>query len=155
MQQSGGQALSTYRLSLAHVLRALAPLSVLLGAGWLVVSLLDLQALARGFWTGVTGVALALCAIVLLRPPALLRLTVDGYQISLVRGAGAKVARWADVMSVATQPVGGATCLVIMLRGGRTSVLPLSLLGACQGEAERDVQRRLDSAHGRRRVDRL
>ncbi|MBA2443718.1 MAG: hypothetical protein H0V49_00065 [Nocardioidaceae bacterium] len=149
---SGGATASTYRLGLAHLLRACAPLCLVLGVTWLVVALLDAAAPVRVVLTVITVGVLALCALFLLRPPAVLRLTTEGYAISLVRGAGVKAAPWSEVASVATQPVGGATSLVITLRNGRTSIMPLSLLGAQQATAQGDVRVRLNSAHGYRRL---
>ena len=147
-----GQALSTYRLARAHVIRAAGPLSLVLGALWLLAALLDTSVPTRLTLSVVTVVVGAVCALLLLRPPAVLRLTSSGYRIALVRGAGVKAAQWVDVASAATAPVGGAVALVFTLNDGHTSTLPLSLLGAQQGEAHRDVRRRLNSAHGYRRL---
>ncbi|MBA2573899.1 MAG: hypothetical protein H0V02_03815 [Nocardioidaceae bacterium] len=147
-----GQALSTYRLARAHVIRAVGALSLVLGVLWLLVALLDTSVPTRLTLSVVTVVIAAVCALLLLRPPAVLRLTRGGYGIALVRGAGVKEAEWVDVASVATAPVGGAVALVLTLNDGQTSTLPLSLLGAQQVEAQRDVRRRLNSAHGYRRL---
>ncbi len=149
--RSEGQA-STYRLARAHVFRAVGPLSLVLGVAWLLTTLLDASAPTRLTLSVVTVGMAVVCALLLLRPPAVLRLNRVGYGIALVRGAGTKAAEWTDVASVATQPVGGAVALVVALQDGRTSILPLSLLGAQQGEAQRDVRRRLDTAHGYRRL---
>lgn len=149
---SEGRLSSTYRLSRAHVARAVGPLSLALGVSWLLMTLLEASAPVRLTWALGTAALVGLCVLLFLRPPAVLRLTSDGFRVGFVRGADAKQASWPDVASVETSPVSGAVSLVLSLHDGRTSIVPLSLLGDRQEVAQQDVHERLNTAHGYRRL---
>lgn len=56
------------------------------------------------------------------------RLDQLGYEVRLVRGAGVKRARWVDVVEAATAEVHGARCVVLSLRDGRTTTIPVGVL---------------------------
>ncbi len=146
-------ASSTYRLGTAHVLRVLGPLVIGLGFVWVVIAFTGLPDLVLVVLALVTVIVVAATAVLLLRPPRVLLLTAAGYRVSLVRGAGEPVAGWAQVESVDTRRVGDAVSLVISLEDGRSTVLPLTLLGLRHLEAQREVHERLNAAHGYRRLD--
>jgi hypothetical protein len=127
-----------YRLAPAIVLRvagaalvALAVLVLVLSvvtglAGWpfwpvVVVALVGLVAAAGG-------------AAYVARATYVVRLDPLGYDVRLVRGAGVKRARWADVAEVSTAEVRGAPCLVVALRNGRTTTIPVTLLAGDRDE---------------------
>lgn len=74
-----------------------------------------------------------------------------GYRVRLVRGAGVRAARWEDVQDLVTSTVHGARCVVLRLRDGRSTTIPVAVL---QGDADdfvRALRARLDLAHGYRR----
>ncbi|WP_110207701.1 hypothetical protein [Nocardioides daejeonensis] len=75
----------------------------------------------------------------LTRTGYVLRLTDDGYRVRLVRGAGVKQARWADVEELVTDTVAGAPCLIFRLRGGEATVLPVQVLAGDREELVREV----------------
>ena len=53
-----------------------------------------------------------------------------------VRGAGVKQARWGDVDDAVTADVAGAPCVVLRLKDGRTTSIPVEVLAV-----ERDAFR--------------
>ncbi len=73
-----------------------------------------------------------------------------GYRISMVRGAGVKQARWDAVEDAATADVRGFPCVVIRLRDGGRTTVPVQALAGDPDDFARDVQARL-RAGGRRR----
>lgn len=79
-------------------------------------------------------------------------LTMDdlGYQVRGVRGVGTPKARWADVHDVQTSAVAGARCIVIRLRAGDSSTIPVDVLTGDSDELVREITRRLNHAHGKR-----
>jgi hypothetical protein len=76
----------------------------------------------------------------------------DGYRVRFVRGAGVKQARWLDVEDVLTTTVAGANCVVLRLRDGRTTTIPVDVLAGDRDEFVRTLQQRLDGGHGLRRL---
>ena len=61
------------------------------------------------------------------------RLDDLGYQVRALRSAEVKNARWTDVLDLQTSTVGGARCVVLRLRSGRTTTIPVDVL---EGSAE-------------------
>jgi len=95
----------------------------------LVVGLLGLVALAR--W---------------LRRVSVVRLTEQGYRVRMVRGAGVTEARWTEVEdAVATQPQAVA-CVVLRLKDGRSTTIPVDLLASDKDDFARDVRAHLSRA---------
>lgn len=77
---------------------------------------------------------------------SVVRLTAIGYQVRMVRGAGVKDARWSDVEdAVAIQPQGVA-CVVLRLKDGRSTTIPVDLLAADKDDFARDVRAHLRRA---------
>jgi hypothetical protein len=143
---------SAYRLSTAHVIRLIAPFELLIGVAWIVTAVVGPS---PGWWFALVAatVVVALAGgYLLLRPPTVLTLTADGYRIGVARGAGRAEARWRDVESVGAAEVGGIPMLIFVLADGGRSALPLSLIGPRNGEAQRDVHERLNTAFGYRRL---
>ncbi|CUR55641.1 conserved exported hypothetical protein [metagenome] len=79
------------------------------------------------------------------------RLTEDGYRVRFVRGAGVKQGRWADVVDAVTAEVAGSPCLVLRLRDGRSTTIPVELLAVDRDAFVRDVQGYLRGGSGLRR----
>ncbi len=103
---------------------ALAGLGPDLLVALLVVGLLGLVGLAWWLRVGVSVV----------------RLSATGYRVTLVRGAGVKEARWSEVEdAVATQPDAGP-CVVLRLKDGRSTTIPMQLLAADKDDFARDVR---------------
>ena len=64
----------------------------------------------------------------LTRGITVMRLDDAGYRVRFVRGAGVQQARWTDVEDVVATTVVGERCVVLRLRDGRTTTLPVRLL---------------------------
>ena len=77
---------------------------------------------------------------------SVVRLTSTGYRVRLVRGAGVPEARWSEVEdAVATQPQ-DVQCVVLRLKDGRTTTIPVELLAADKDDFARDVRDHLARA---------
>lgn len=96
---------------------------------------------------GIVGVGVALT-----RTAYVVRLGESGYHVRFVRGAGVKQARWLDVQDVVTTEVAGSPCVVLRLKDGRTSTIPVEVLAVDREEFVRDLQAHLDRGHGLRKV---
>jgi hypothetical protein len=144
------QTARTYRLAPAVVLR-------LGGAALVVVAVVVLAlSLVTGWlgwpvWPVLLVAALGLTMVLVaiwwaLRRAYVVRLDATGYRVRLVRGAGVTRARWTDVAQASTASVHGAACVVLGLRDGRTTTVPVVLLAAHRDEFVTDVRERLRSA---------
>lgn len=71
-----------------------------------------------------------------------------GYRVRFVRGAGATAARWAEVEDLSTVQVEGSKCLLIRLRDGRTTTIPVDLIEGDREEFVDELKRRLNGLHG-------
>ncbi len=80
------------------------------------------------------------------------RLTPEGYRVRYVRGVGVAQARWTEVHDVIEEAVAGSPCIVLRLRDGRHSVIPLEVLAAPKEEFLGDLRDHLDRGHGLRRL---
>lgn len=103
------------------------------------------------------GIVLVVAAIfvagwLLTRKIMVVRLGEDGYLVRLVRGAGVKQARWKDVEDVVATTVAGERCVVLRLRDGRTTTVPVRVLAAEPTAFITDLQEHLNTGHGYRRT---
>jgi hypothetical protein len=80
------------------------------------------------------------------------RLDDTGYQVRFVRGAGETRARWTEVEDLTTAVVAGSECVLLRLRDGRSTTIPVALLEGDKEEFVDELQRRLDAGHGYRRL---
>ncbi|MDX6302825.1 MAG: hypothetical protein QOF53_4039 [Nocardioidaceae bacterium] len=147
---------SDYRFSGPLVLRLLGAGLAGVGAFLLVLvvltALLDLPSVVLD-----AGVLLAAAGVVALglaatRGVAVVRLGEAGYRIRFVRGAGVRQGRWKDVEDVTTATVAGARCVVLRLRDGRTSTVPVGLLAGRTEDFVDDLREQLNRGHGYRSV---
>ena len=104
------------------------------------------------------GVVLSVAAIfavgfLLTRKTAIVRLEDTGYQVRFIRGAGVKQARWTDVEDVVAATVAGERCVVLRLRDGRTTTVPVRALAGNPDDFIRDLQDHLNRGHGYRRLN--
>lgn len=148
---------SEYRLSQPVVVRMMGALLVMLGVVVLLmtlgVGLLDLPTVVLS--VGIVPVALLLLAggFALTRGVTLVRLDDAGYRVRFVRGAGVQQARWTDVEDVVATNVAGERCVVLRLRDGRTTTLPVRLLRTSPEAFVKDLQGHLNRGHGYRRIN--
>ena len=129
---------------------ALVALAVLTFVGTVVVALTDLPA-APFVVVLLLGAAVVLGLGWYLRSGAwLVRCTEAGYRVRLVRGAGVTEARWSAVEDAVTTVRHDVACLVLRLRDGRTTTIPVGLLDVDREEFVRALQQRLQQGHGLR-----
>ena len=130
--------MAVYRLAPAVVLRsagaAFVLLAVVVVALSVVASLADWSFLLAGAVAGLGLLGVAGGAWWAAARAYVVRLDSLGYEVRLVRGAGVKRARWADVAQASTAEVGGQPCVVLALRDGRTTTVPVGVLAGDRDE---------------------
>ncbi|NGN91849.1 hypothetical protein G5C66_03740 [Nocardioides sp. KC13] len=72
-----------------------------------------------------------------------LRASAQGYKIALVRGAGVREARWADIQEAVTTMPAGSPCLELRLKKGGATTIPVSILAIDREQFVRDLQAHL------------
>lgn len=87
---------------------------------------------------------------VLTRRLYVVRLDEAGYRVRLIRGAGVTAAAWKDVEDAATCSPRGIPCVVLRLRDGRTTTIPVAALAVDREEFVRDLQAHLQRGQGLR-----
>lgn len=150
------RGVSDYRLSPSLNARLLGSLLVVSGVVMVIALLLVGLASLPGWlvpFAGVTClVVLAVVgALVLLRGWAV-RLGEDGYQVRHIRGAGVMQARWTDVEDAVAATVGGTACVVVRLKDGRSTTIPVAYLAVPREVFVRDLQEHLQQGQGLRRL---
>ena len=78
------------------------------------------------------------------------RFTDEGFRVQWVRGVGVAAARWKDVEDAVTTTSAGSPVVVLRLRSGRTTTIPVEMLAGDREEFVRDLQRHLQRGHGLR-----
>lgn len=131
---------------------AIVVAAVPLLAAVLLTWLLGLPTPVVSVVVGVVLVGLLLALGLLLPGHWVVRLDEDGYRVRALRSARARSARWSDVRDVQTTTVEGHRCLVLRLRDGRTTTLPVDVLGGDPAELTAVVTAQLDRTHGYRRL---
>jgi hypothetical protein len=142
---------STYRLAPALgarlVGRSLVTLAVLVV---LATVLGDLTGLGWRLAGGLTAVGIVLVgawAFYLFRRAWAVRLTDEGYDVRFLGGVGVSGASWAEVEELVAASPAGVPCLVVRLRDGRATRLPVAAVDGDPDAFARDVRRRLRDAH--------
>jgi hypothetical protein len=145
---------SDYRLSPALTARLmgllLVVLAVLLFAVTALVALLHLPpdllvVTAVGGLVAVFGLG-----YLVTRRAYVVRLDATGYRVRMVRGAGVTAASWPEVEEAATGEPRGIPCVVLRLRDGRTTTIPVAALAADREQFVRDLQQHLQDGQGLR-----
>jgi hypothetical protein len=145
-----------YRLARAVRARLLGAFIAALGAVVLVLTaVLAVAGVTREVVVGVAAVVVlgaVVAGLLLGRAWYVVRLDDTGYRIRFVRGVGQSHARWTDVSDLTTAVVSGTPCVVLRLRNGASSTLPVLLIEADREAFVDELQRRLDAGHGYRRL---
>lgn len=131
---------------------ALVATGALIAAVTLVVLVADLPRVVVALALLVEVAGLVALAVALTRRWYVVRLDDVGYRIRFVRGVGRAQARWTDVEDLTTAVLGGAPCVVLRLRDGTTSTVPVNLIAGDREELVDELKRRLDRGHGYRRL---
>jgi hypothetical protein len=145
---------TTYRLAPTVTARfvglALVLMALLMFTGTALVAVLDLPAdlLVALLALGLAGAGVL--AWWLRNRAWVVRSSADGYAVRLVRGAGATQARWTDVEDAVTTTRHDVPCVVLRLRDGRTTTIPVGVLAVDKDQFVRELQDRLQAARGLR-----
>jgi hypothetical protein len=144
---------------------ALAPAlrARLLGSGLVAIGVVVVLGVLLSWLVGlsavfVTGlVALAVVGVIVLGLLVglrhwVLRLDEYGYRVRGLRTAEARSARWTDVLDVQSATVSGQRCVVLRLRDGRTTALPVAAIEGSDTALIESITAHLDRGHGYRRL---
>jgi len=77
---------------------------------------------------------------------AVVRLTSYGYRVRMVRAVGVAEGRWSEVEDAVAASPSDIDCVVIRLRDGRSTTIPVDLIAADKDDFARDVRRHLEAA---------
>ena len=149
---------SSYRFAPPFIVRmtgvALAAVGVLVLvlAGLVAALSLPEAVLSAGLLVAVVLCLVVLAGLAALRRRDVVRLDETGYRVRYVRGAGVRQAPWKDVEDVTAPTVEGQRCVVLRLRDGRTTTMPVDVLAGSADAFVRDLQQHLNRGHGYRRL---
>ena len=142
---------TAYRLAPALAGRVVGRSLVTLGVLVVLATVVGVVAGAGWVPAGVVAGAgvLAVCgwAWYLLRHAWAVRLTDQGYAVRLLAGVGVSRGSWADVGEVVAASRAGTPYLVVRLRDGRETRLPMTALAGDADAFADDVRRRVRDAH--------
>ena len=119
---------------------------------FLAFVLMPLESAVRyvGYAAGVIAAfAIVLASQYALRPPVVLRLDDDGYRSRTRAAHGLFSGRWLDVEDVTV----AEDVLVFRLVGGGEQQMPLGFFGREKTRLLREINERLNAAHGYRRLE--
>jgi hypothetical protein len=143
---------STYRLARPLAARLVGAALVLLAALVMVGTVL---AAATGVSAGtllvLAGLAVAVVVLAgawVARGWQVLHLDEDGYRLRWWRSSGVGSARWVDVTDAAASFAGTEPVVVLELRDGRRTVIPVRAVEVDSDELVRTLQRHLQDGHG-------
>ena len=149
---------SNYRFAAPFIVRMMGSglvavgVLVLVWAGLALAFSLPGAVLSTGLLVAVVLWLLVLGGLGVLRGGDVVRLDETGYQVRFVRGAGVRQAPWKDVEDVTAPTVEGQRCVVLRLRDGRTTTVPVDVLAGSSDAFVKDLQQHLNRGHGYRRL---
>lgn len=128
----------------------LVAIALLVFAATALVAFLDLHTAVLLVPVGLGVLVLVAAAVVLQRRGWVVRLGEEGYRVQWVRGVGVAAGRWKDVEDAVTTTRAGSPCVVLRLRDGRTTTIPVEMLAVDREQFVRDLQEYLQRGHGLR-----
>ena len=149
---------SNYRFAAPFIVRMMGigfvavGVLVLVWAGLALALSLPGAVLSTGLLVAVVLWLLVLGGLVALRRSDVVRLDETGYRVRFVRGAGVRQAPWKDVEDVTAPTVEGQRCVLLRLRDGRTTTVPVDVLAGSSDAFVKDLQQHLNRGHGYRRL---
>ena len=149
---------SNYRFAAPFIVRMMGigliavGVFVLIWAALAVTLSLPGAVLSTGLLVAVLLWLLVLGGVVALRRGDVVRLDETGYRVRFVRGAGVRQAPWKDVEDVTAPTLEGQRCVLLRLRDGRTTTVPVDVLAGSSDAFVKDLQQHLNRGHGYRRL---
>ena len=151
-----GDVSSSYRFSGPMVIRlwglGLAAVGALVLVLVAAVTLLSLPTAVLSTGLVLAAVLVVALGLVAVRRAVVVVLDEAGYRIRFVRGAGVRQAAWTEVEDVAATTIAAERCVILRLRDGRTSMVPVGLLAGRPDDFVRDLQQHLNRGQGYRPV---
>jgi len=129
----------------------LAVLGILVLVVAALVALVSLPAIALTVAV-VVAVLTVVGAAFLLGRGVVVALGEEGYRVRFVRGVGVARAGWTQVDSVSATTMAGERYVVLNLKDGRTTTVPVRVLEGRPDDFVRDLQAHLDRGYGYRRI---
>lgn len=148
------RGVTDYRLAPAVTARLLGMTMLLMGA---LVALATVGVAVANLHTvfllvPVVVVLVAVVGLIAWSSAWVVRLTEDGYQVRRIRSAGVQSARWREVEDMVATTVAETPCVVLRLRDGGTTTIPLGALHTDTHSFTRTVAEHLNRAHGLRKL---
>jgi hypothetical protein len=128
----------------------LCAVAVLILASTVAIAVLDLHTVFLLVPVGITLLVLAANWWAWREKGWVARFTDEGYRIQWVRGVGTASGRWKDVEDAVTTTIADAPVVVLRLRDGRTTTIPVEVIATDREELVRDLQRHLRRGQGLR-----
>ena len=128
----------------------LCAVAVLILVSTLLIAVLDLHTVFLLVPVLVTLASLVACWWLWREKGWVVKFTDEGYRVQWVRGVGAASARWKDVEDAVTTTLVEAPVVVLRLRDGRTTTIPVEMLATDREAFARDLQDHLQRGQGLR-----
>ena len=128
----------------------LCAVAVLILASTVAIAVLDLHTVFLLVPVGITLLVLAANWWAWRQKGWVARFTDEGYRIQWVRGVGTASGRWKDVEDAVTTTIADAPVVVLRLRDGRTTTIPVEVIATDREELVRDLQQHLRRGQGLR-----
>ena len=153
---------SRYHLARGASMLAFGGSSLLCGGAYLSGVVLERITDGSAGWVALRAVLLVLAVVFLVgllralwrlvRPPVALRMDTEGYSMARSIGSGIRAAGWQDVERVELVTSGRSTVVVVRLHSGATTQIPARLVEEPLGDWTAELDERLNTAHGQRRL---
>ena len=144
--------------ALAPALRArllgtgLVAIGTVVVLGVLFASLTDVSSTVVSGLVALAGLGVVVLVLLVGVRHWVLRLEEHGYRVRLLGSGEARSARWTDVLDLQAKTVAGQRCVVLRLRDGRTTTLPVDVIEGDPTTLTEALAAHLDRGHGYRRL---
>jgi hypothetical protein len=148
------ETVTVHRLAPAVAARllglVLCAVALLILVSTIAIAVLDLHTVFLLVPVGITVVVLAANWWAWREKGWVARFTDEGYRVQWVRGVGTASGRWKDVEDAVTTTIADSPVVVLRLRDGRTTTIPVEVIATDREELVRDLQRHLRRGQGLR-----
>ena len=146
------ETVTVHRLAPAIAARllgvVLCAVAVLILLSTVAIAVLDLHTVYLLVPVAVTVLVLVLVWWTWRTKGWVVRLTAEGYRVQWVRGVGTASGRWRDVEDAVATTIADAPVVVLRLKDGRTTTIPVEMLAIDRDDFVREVQQHLQRGHG-------